>query len=105
MKAQELITKVFDIVDGSWRGLGKIPVSALALNKENSEFDARRKYDVKVENSIDLLPGCLCHLVMVGKIKPPGCGLFMNKCTPNTPRGACMVSMEGTCRIWATHSP
>src|SRR3972149_4056786 len=103
VKAQKLIAQVFDVVDGNWRGLGKIPASALALKKEYSEYDARSKYNVRVDQSRELSPGCLCHLVMIGKIKPPECSLFMKQCTPQTPRGACMVSMEGTCRIWANH--
>jgi hydrogenase expression/formation protein HypD len=104
VKAQKLIDQVFDVVSGNWRGLGNVPVSALALKKEYSEYDARQKYNVKIERSTDLSPGCLCHLVMIGKIKPSECSLFMKQCTPQTPRGACMVSMEGTCRIWAKHS-
>ena len=104
LKAQKLIAQVFDVVDGNWRGLGKIPASALALKKEYSEYDARSKYNVRVDQSRELSPGCLCHLVMIGKIKPPECSLFMKQCTPQTPKGACMVSMEGTCRIWAKHS-
>jgi hydrogenase expression/formation protein HypD len=103
MKAQKLLTQVFDVVKGSWRGLGKVPASALAIKEEFGEFDARRKYGVKVVGARDLLPGCLCHLVMIGKIKPPECGLYMKACTPQNPRGACMVSLEGTCRIRARH--
>jgi len=103
VKAQKLIARAFDIVDGNWRGLGRVPASALALKEEYREYDARSKYNVKVVGARDLLPGCLCHLVMIGKIKPPECSLYMKACTPQTPRGACMVSMEGTCRIWARH--
>jgi len=103
VKAQKLITQAFDVVDGHWRGLGRVPASALALKKEYSDYDARSKYGVKVVGARDLLPGCLCHLVMIGKIKPPECSLYMKACTPQTPKGACMVSMEGTCRIWARH--
>jgi len=73
------------------------------LKEEFTAYDARKKYDIKIERSRDLLPGCLCHLVMIGKIKPPECSLYMKACTPQTPKGACMVSMEGTCRIWAKH--
>jgi hydrogenase expression/formation protein HypD len=104
VKAQKLIAQVFDVVSGNWRGLGKVPVSALALKNEFNEYDASKKYNVKIEQSRDLSPGCLCHLVMIGKIKPPECSLYMKQCTPQTPKGACMVSMEGTCRIWAKHS-
>lgn len=103
IKAQRLMEQVFSVVDGRWRGLGKLPSSALALREEFIAYDARKKYGVKVERSRDLLPGCLCHLVMIGKIKPPECPLYMKACTPQAPKGACMVSMEGTCRIWARH--
>jgi len=105
VKAQKIIDQAFDVVAGGWRGLGKVPASALALKNEHSKYDARSKYGVKVSGARDLLPGCLCHLVMIGKIKPPECSLFMKACTPQSPRGACMVSMEGTCRIWARHKP
>jgi len=105
IRAQKLIAQAFDVVDGNWRGLGRVPASALALKKEYSEHDARSKYNVKVSGARDLLPGCLCHLVMIGKIKPPECSLYLKACTPQSPRGACMVSMEGTCRIWARHKP
>ena len=83
--------------------MGMVPASALALKDEHNEHDARSKYNVKMKQSRDLLPGCLCHLVMIGKIKPPECSLYMKACTPQTPKGACMVSIEGTCRIWAKH--
>jgi len=101
VKAQKLIEQAFNVVSGGWRGLGMVPASALALKEEHSEYDARSKYNVKVGQSRDLLPGCLCHLVMIGKIKPPECSLYLKTCTPQTPKGACMVSVEGTCRIWA----
>ncbi|HML01952.1 MAG TPA: hydrogenase formation protein HypD, partial [Candidatus Bathyarchaeia archaeon] len=103
VKAQELINHVFEVVDGSWRGLGLLPSSALALKSEFEAYDARKKYDLHVENSRDLLPGCQCHLIMIGKIKPDECPLFLNACKPTSPKGACMVSMEGTCRIWARY--
>ncbi len=103
IKAQKLIGQIFNIVDGRWRGLGKIPLSALALKEEFWEYDTRKKYELQIKRSRDLLPGCLCHLIMIGKIKPRDCSLYMKTCTPSAPKGACMVSIEGTCRIWAEH--
>ena len=103
IKAQKLMDRVFNVVDGRWRGLGKLPLSALALKEEFATYDARKKYDLQIKRSRDLLPGCLCHLVMIGKIRPPECSLYMKACTPQAPKGACMVSIEGTCRIWAKH--
>ncbi len=103
-RAQEAMERVFRVADGSWRGIGVVPKSALELRDEFSVYDARKKYDIKVGESRDVLPGCSCHLVIVGRIKPTECPLFMKKCTPQTPWGPCMVSREGTCHIWATHS-
>ena len=103
VKAQKLIQQVFDVVDGNWRGLGKLPKSALALKKEYSAYDARKKFNLHIEDSRDILMGCLCHLVMIGKIKPSECPSYMTSCVPESPKGPCMVSNEGTCRIWAKH--
>ncbi len=100
-KAQELMQKVFDVVDGNWRGLSTIPSSKLTLKEKYVAYDAHLKHNVKVEHGVDIQKGCRCHLVIIGKIKPTECPLFMKACTPQKPVGACMVSVEGTCRIWA----
>jgi len=100
-KAQKLIRDVFDVNDGKWRGLGTIPASKLTLKRQYAAYDALLKYDVRVAEGIDSQPGCRCHLVVIGKIKPSECTLFMKACTPQNPVGACMVSNEGTCRVWA----
>ncbi|RJS88261.1 hydrogenase formation protein HypD [Candidatus Bathyarchaeota archaeon] len=101
VKAQRVMHRVFDVVDGRWRGLGSIESSKFILKEKYSIFDAHLKYDLKIEGGVDLRPGCRCHLVIIGKIKPTECPLFMKACTPRKPVGACMVSSEGTCRIWA----
>ena len=103
VKAQRLLQRAFDITSGYWRGLGRIPFSALTLREEFSNHDAKRRYSLKARQVRELLPSCLCHLVIIGKVKPPECSLFMKVCTPETPKGPCMVSVEGTCNIWARH--
>ncbi len=104
VRAQELMAKAFSVVDGFWRGLGKLPRSALDLREEFSKWDARRRYGLKPQRGRDLLPGCQCHLIIIGKIKPIECPLFLRACRPDSPKGPCMVSFEGTCRIWAKHA-
>ena len=101
LKAQEIMNKAFDVVGGNWRGLGRLPDSALKLRPELAIYDARQKFDVRIAQGKDIPAGCQCHLVIIGKIKPVECPMFMKGCTPETPVGACMVSSEGTCRIWA----
>ncbi|MEM4558441.1 MAG: hydrogenase formation protein HypD [Acidilobaceae archaeon] len=103
--AQSMIAKVFETVDDAWRGIGFLPKSGLRLRREYAKYDAFREY--KLEDLIpekwkyDLPPGCRCAEVIIGKAKPIQCPLFMKKCSPNTPIGPCMVSIEGTCSIWA----
>lgn len=100
-KAKEIMNKTFDVTAGNWRGIGRLPDSALSLREEFAEYDARIKHNVRVTQGKDILLGCECHLVIIGKIKPIQCPMFMRACTPEKPVGACMVSNEGTCRVWA----
>lgn len=100
-KALELMDKAFVITAGNWRGIGRLPDSSLQLRESLAAYDARSKYNVRIEQGKDILLGCECHLVIIGKIKPDKCPMFMKACTPQKPVGACMVSTEGTCRVWA----
>ncbi len=36
----------------------------------------------------------------VGLKQPSDCTLFGRECVPESPVGACMVSSEGSCKIW-----
>ncbi|MHA1627135.1 MAG: hydrogenase formation protein HypD [Candidatus Asgardarchaeia archaeon] len=100
-KAVELMREVFGVKDAKWRGIGVIPNSGLFLREEFEEYDARKKFDIKLEReSVDIVRGCRCHEVVLGKIEPPDCPLFGRSCTPAHPLGPCMVSDEGTCKIW-----
>ncbi len=100
-KALESMKQAFAVTAGNWRGIGRLPDSALVLRGEFADYDAHEKFGVKVEQGKDILLGCECHLVIIGKIKPNQCPMFMKACTPEKPVGACMVSSEGTCRVWA----
>jgi hydrogenase expression/formation protein HypD len=100
-KALEALYKAFDTVAGSWRGIGELDNSALQLKSALFDFDARKKYGLKHTKGKDIHAGCKCHQVIVGKIKPNQCPLFLKACSPSKPVGACMVSGEGTCRVWA----
>ena len=103
-KALKVMDKAFKVIGSNWRGIGRLPNSALKLRKELEAFDANEKFGIHVEQGKDILLGCECHLVIIGKIKPDECPMFMKACTPQKPVGACMVSSEGTCRVWATTS-
>jgi hydrogenase expression/formation protein HypD len=40
---------------------------------------------------------------MAGTRTPSDCELFGKECVPESPVGACMVSSEGSCKIWHTY--
>jgi hypothetical protein len=44
--------------------------------------------------------GCICGSVLKGLKTPLECKLFASSCTPDDPKGACMVSSEGTCAAY-----
>lgn len=103
--AQEVISDVFNQISAPWRGIGRIYDGGLEIKDKYSEYDADKKFDLKIEDAQDIPPGCSCHLVMTGKIYPQECSLFGTKCTPLNPIGPCMVSQEGTCSIHYKYSP
>ncbi len=105
LRAQESLWRVFETVDGPWRGIGVIPQGNLQLREEFAGFDARRRYTIDVSglkqaSSSELSRRCLCGKIMVGLVEPTDCPLFGRQCVPESPVGACMVSSEGTCKIW-----
>ncbi|MFX1480568.1 MAG: hydrogenase formation protein HypD [Promethearchaeota archaeon] len=98
--AQKIIEDVFQPVSSPWRGIGRVYDGGLVIKGKYQEYDAEKKFNIKIEKSQDIPPGCSCHLVMVGKLYPYECALFRKECTPINPIGPCMVSMEGTCSIY-----
>ncbi len=88
--------------DALWRGLGVIPSSGLEV--KNKKLDAKREYpDVFNKKRNTLSRGCRCGDVLRGVIEPPECPLYARACTPESPKGACMVSREGACNIYYHH--
>ena len=68
-------------------------------------WDARRRFTIDLVSLWDhvlpvLVAQCQCGDIMAGIALPHDCELFGNQCTPAAPVGACMVSAEGTCKIW-----
>lgn len=97
--AQRTLERAFQIGDAPWRGLGIIPNSGYFIRDEYAQYDARVKFQFPTIESVDILPGCRCHEVILGMVDPNDCKLFGKRCTPMDPYGPCMVGHEGTCRI------
>lgn len=98
-KAQDLVNKYFMPYDAYWRGMGKINNSGLVLRDEYLQYDAgsRELFEDSIKN------GCSCGEVITGKKSPTECSLFGKICTPESPKGACMVSNEGSCFNYFTN--
>src|SRR5208337_3575420 len=97
--AQELVAKVFRVVDRKWRGLGGISQSGLALAAEYAEFDAETRFGIS-EYTAEEDPECISGLIMQGAKKPEECSAYGTRCTPDHPLGAPMVSSEGACAAY-----
>jgi hydrogenase expression/formation protein HypD len=97
--AQDLVTKVFEVCDRKWRGIGGIPGSGLALRAEYADFDAARRFDVGALTAEES-PLCIAGEVLRGWKKPHECPAFGRECTPDRPLGAPMVSSEGACAAY-----
>lgn len=97
--AQQLLREVFRVVPRKWRGFGEIPRSGLGLAEAYAAFDASSKFDL-AQNKVSEPAECLAGLVLQGQIKPATCPAFGNRCTPEHPLGALMVSSEGACAAY-----
>jgi hydrogenase expression/formation protein HypD len=102
--AQKIMNKVFETSDKTWRGIGRIPNSGLKLKDEFAQFDAEKRFGIKIKNSTDSRPGCKCGEILKGNAVPLDCPHFGKTCTPVSPIGACMVSIEGSCYIAYNYS-
>ena len=93
--ARKMIGRCFMRRTDIWRGLGVIEQSGLGFRDELSEFDAEKRFGLKIAE-----PGpaaCCCGDVICGRMSPAECPLFGRRCTPEDPVGPCMVSSEGAC--------
>ena len=106
--AQDQLWKVFTPTGGRWRGIAHVPNGNLRLRDEYAAFDTRKRFTINLSKLWDyapprLLGQCICGEIMSGSRGPKDCKLFGKECVPDNPVGACMVSTEGTCRIWHTY--
>jgi len=105
LRAQAQLWKVFRPVGGRWRGIAHVPNGNLRFRDEWQHLDARRRFTIDLTSLWDFAPpalaqSCICGDIMAGILSPTDCTLFGKECTPEKPVGACMVSSEGSCKIW-----
>ena len=103
IKALKALDDVFEPCDVQWRGFPVIPGSGLKLKPKFEKYNARINYaDILsplADKEFHEPKGCLCGELLRGLVSPFECPLFGKACTPDTPVGPCMVSVEGSCNI------
>ena len=97
--AQKILSRVYEVADSEWRGMGLIPNSGLRIREEFAKFDIEQVEPVKIEK-VNKKTACRCGEVLRGLVNPTQCPLFGKACTPSRAVGACMVSVEGVCAAW-----
>jgi hydrogenase expression/formation protein HypD len=95
-KAQRLMHDYLEPIDATWRGLGTIRASGLALRPRYAHLDAQHRFDMLIPPGREPA-GCACGAVIKGSAHPRHCPHFGTSCTPASPIGPCMVSAEGSC--------
>ena len=103
--AQRQLWRVFRTQGGRWRGIAHVPNGNLRLRDEFAHIDARHRYPIDLRRLWTHAPSaltqaCICGEIMAGLSAPEHCPLFGKECVPESPVGACMVSSEGSCKIW-----
>ena len=103
IKAKKILNEVFESCDIDWRGFPIIKKSGLILKNKFEGYDARKKYEKYLieikQKEFHEAEGCMCGELLRGLVEPCDCPLFGQACTPETPIGPCMVSVEGSCNI------
>jgi hydrogenase expression/formation protein HypD len=97
--AQKIISEVFEVSPRTWRGLGPIPNSGLALREPYAAYDAEKRFTLTTRE-VHESSECISGLIMQGVRKPDQCPAFGTRCTPERPLGAPMVSSEGACAAY-----
>jgi hydrogenase expression/formation protein HypD len=97
--ARDLLSRVFEVTDRQWRGIGLIPSSGYRLNDQYRRLDAELAFGVGHLTAKES-PDCIAGTILQGIKKPHECPVFGTRCTPEHPMGAPMVSSEGACAAY-----
>jgi hydrogenase expression/formation protein HypD len=98
-KALEIIDKVYEVDNATWRGIGEMTGSGLKFRREYQQFDAALAFPLALP-LVREAKGCICGDILRGVKTPAHCTLFRKVCSPENPVGPCMVSSEGACSAY-----
>ena len=105
--ALDRLYRVFDVVTGVWRGVGRVADSAFRLRHAYNPFNADERFpDYRAElrqDGVEMPDGCACAAVSLGRQEPAECRQFAVGCRADSPYGPCMASEEGACYLRSDH--
>ncbi len=96
-KMMAKVDEMFYLKDAPWRGIGVVKDGGYELRQSLDELNSRVRFNIPKNQFSPKNSRCRCGDVLIGKITPKDCPLFVKVCTPDNPVGPCMVSHEGTC--------
>ena len=99
-EAQTLLKHVFEPINTIWRGLGEINQGGYKLRPAFSPLALDHQGRQASNEQTAEQPECPSGLVLQGLLRPSACSSFGNRCTPDHPLGAPMVSSEGACAAY-----
>jgi len=102
-RARRILEDVFEVCDRPWRGVGTIPRSGYRLRDAYARYDAERRFDVTEVRARESTE-CIAGEILRGRRKPHECAAFGERCTPERPLGAPMVSSEGACAAYYNYA-
>lgn len=97
--AQSVVSRIFQVSDRKWRGIGGIPSSGLEIRPPFARHDALLRFSLDGITA-DEPEECRAGEVLRGLMKPTECPAFGILCNPENPLGAPMVSSEGACAAY-----
>ncbi len=105
VEAQRKIETVYQVADRPWRGLGTIKEGGFVLRPEWQSFNAELRFAElsTAPSPLSILDGadeCRAADVLSGRLRPNECPAFGERCHPDSPLGAPMVSSEGACAAY-----
>ncbi|MGB3613622.1 MAG: hydrogenase formation protein HypD, partial [Elainellaceae cyanobacterium] len=90
--AQQLVSRVFQVVPRVWRGLGLLAQSGLGLRSPYAAYDAQIRFADRLQRQANGPSDETCNsgLVLQGLKLPHDCPAFGDRCRPEHPLGAPM---------------
>jgi len=97
--ARRVVAEVFEVCDRAWRGIGVIEKSGFRLTETYRHHDAEVRFPREGAPASES-EVCIAGEVLRGRARPHDCPAFGERCTPEHPLGAPMVSNEGACAAY-----